>query len=115
MSYNKYRDCIEACNTCAAVCSHCATACLQEEDINMLSRCIQLDLDCADICHLAAKLMARGSEFSERICFICAEICEACGEECKKHKNMDHCQECAEACFDCAKICREMISIETSS
>ena len=110
MSYNKYQECIEACNKCAVVSSHCASACLQEDNINMLSRCIQLDQDCADICHLAAKFMARGSEFSDQICRICAEVCEACGEECRQHKNMDHCQECADACFECAKICREMIS-----
>ncbi|REL37986.1 four-helix bundle copper-binding protein [Rhodohalobacter sp. SW132] len=112
MSNDKYRECIEACNACAVACSYCSTACLQEDDVKMLTRCIQLDQDCADICQLAAKSMARGSEFSDRIFLICAEICEACGEECRQHKNMEHCQECADACFECADMCREMISMK---
>lgn len=107
MSNEKFQECIDACNRCAAACSHCATACLQEEDMNALARCIQLNQDCADICHMAVKFMSRRSEFAERICRICAEICEACGEECRQHQT-NHCQECAEACFACADICREM-------
>ncbi|MGE6375135.1 four-helix bundle copper-binding protein, partial [Stutzerimonas stutzeri] len=38
---------------------------------------------------------------------VCAQICRACGEECKKH-SADHCQRCAEACLACAEQCEKM-------
>ena len=88
-------------------CEHCATACLHEENIKMMARCIELDRSCADACSFASREMARDSEFAERVCQLCAEFCDACGEECAKHK-MDHCQMCAEACRRCAEACREM-------
>lgn len=110
MAHQKFQDCIQACNVCAIACSHCATECLKEEHIHHLTKCIQLDLECASICRSAAELMSLGSEFSKQICGICADICKACAEECEKHAEMgmDHCRECAEACRKCANTCEEM-------
>lgn len=108
MPHEKYQRCIDACNACAVTCEHCAASCLQESNVSELARCIALDQNCADVCYLASKLMAGGSEFSEKFCAMCAEVCEACGNECEKHSHMGHCKECADACFQCAKICREM-------
>ncbi|HEU5081079.1 MAG TPA: four-helix bundle copper-binding protein [Opitutaceae bacterium] len=107
MSHEKYESCIEACHDCAVACEHCATACLKEQDVKMMARCIALDRSCADICSLAEREMARGSELAAEVCRLCAEICQRCGDECAKHK-MDHCQECAEACRNCAEECRAM-------
>ena len=109
MSHQKYQSCIDACNACATECGHCANACLNEEDVKKLVRCIQLDQDCADICSLASKLMANGSEFAQKFCAFCAEVCQACGDECKKHAEMmEHCKRCADACYQCAEACRAM-------
>lgn len=72
-----------------------------------MARCIALDMDCAQICRLAAAYMARGSEMASAICQTCADICEACADECGKH-SMQHCQECAQACKRCADECRRM-------
>ncbi|HYC71352.1 MAG TPA: four-helix bundle copper-binding protein [Opitutaceae bacterium] len=102
-----YHSCIEACHACLVECEHCATACLGEQDVKMMVRCIALDRSCAEICALAVREMARGSEFAERACQLCAEICDACGEECVRHE-ADHCQRCAEACRRCAEACREI-------
>ena len=110
MSHEKYQDCIDACNACLTECEHCSTACLQEKDIKMLVRCIELDRTCAYACAFAVNEMSRGGEFADRVCQLCAEVCDACGEECGKHK-MDHCQKCAEACRECAEACREMAGI----
>jgi len=41
------------------------------------------------------------------ICALCEKICQACADECGKHK-MGHCQECAAACKRCAEECRTM-------
>src|SRR5438045_4712424 len=100
---------IEACNACAGACDHCAIACTQEESAKAMSRCIALDIDCAEICRLAAGYMSRGSELAGLVCQACAEVCAACGEECAKY-SMSHCRECANACRRCADECRRMAS-----
>jgi hypothetical protein len=107
MAHQQYTSCIDACDACATACSHCATACLQEPDVKAMARCIALDIDCAEICRLASAAMARDSEHAQAICRLCADMCEACGEECGKHQ-MDHCQACAQACRRCAQECLRM-------
>jgi hypothetical protein len=107
MPHETYTACIEACNGCATACHHCAASCLKESDVQMMARCIALDMDCAAACQFAAAAMARGSEHAKAICALCADICEACGEECAGHKH-EHCQACAKACRDCAAACRAM-------
>lgn len=102
-------DCLRACNECAAACLQCASACLQEEDPKEMVRCIAFDLECADICQLAAASIARSGHSRAAICALCAEACETCGNECAKH-SMDHCQKCAEACKRCAEACSGMAS-----
>lgn len=110
MPYQKYQGIIDACNKCAVACLHCASSCLQEDDVKMLARCILLDQQCADICQMTARMMARDSDFAESVLQICAEICEACGEECRQHEHMEHCQQCAKACYECAEICHNAAS-----
>ena len=108
MPHEQFKSCIDACNACAEACDHCAASCLKESDVKAMARCIALDVDCAEICRLAAAYMSRGSERAQDMCALCAEVCEACGEECAKHQKMEHCRRCAEACRRCAEECRRM-------
>ncbi len=100
---------IAALNSCATLCNHCATACLEEDNVQMLVKCIKLDLDCADVCTVVAALLARGSEHGKHLLKECAEICKACADECEKHAHHhEHCKRCAEACRACADACTSM-------
>jgi ferredoxin len=63
---SKYQSCIDACNACAESCELCAISCLREEDVKTLSRCIQLDRDCASLCWTASQLMSRVSEYAKQ-------------------------------------------------
>ena len=110
MPHQTYAACIEACNSCAVACNHCLASCLQEPDVKMMSRCIALDIDCAQLCAVAAAMMARDSDHAGAICALCADVCQACGDECAKH-DMEHCQQCAKACHACAKACRSMAAM----
>ena len=76
----------------------------------MMARCMQLDLECAEICYASARLMGLGGEHAAVLCITCAEICEACAEECSKH-NEDHCRRCAEMCRACAEECRALAGV----
>ncbi len=107
MAHKQFESCITTCNECADACDHCAVACLDEKNVADMAGCIKLDMDCAAICRLAVSYMARGSDFAQEICELCAQVCDDCAEECGRHQ-MDHCQQCAEACRRCAEACRKM-------
>lgn len=107
MPHQNFSSCIAACYECATACNHCAASCLQEQDVKAMARCIALDIDCGEICLLAAAAMGRASENHKEICRACAAVCRRCGEECAKHK-MEHCQQCAAACMRCADECQRM-------
>lgn len=107
MSHQNYKACIEECLKCMLACNHCYSSCLEEDHVGMMKECIRLDRECAEICGFTAHALSMNSIYAKALCLACAEACEACGNECKKHDH-DHCQQCAEACFACAKICREM-------
>src|SRR3546814_18949909 len=42
----------------------------------------------AAFCRSAAEVMSLGSEFSARLCELCAEVCNACAAECERHAEM---------------------------
>ena len=108
MLSQKEIECLRACNECAAACLQCATACLKEDQPKPMVHCIALDLECADICRLAAASIARGGEYVKAICTLCAKACQSCSAECAKHP-MEHCKRCAEACKHCAEACNVMV------
>lgn len=109
MSHEKNKELISMLNECAVECNHCTSACLEEQDVKMLAKCIKIEIDCAEICRLATSFLARGSEHADHILKECAEICEACAKECEKHTHMEHCKKCAEVCHKCAEACQQTV------
>lgn len=107
MNAMQFQSCIEACSACADACDFCLSSCLKERDVGAMARCIALDIDCAQLCRIAAAFMARDSERAGAMCTLCAELCNACAAECSQH-GMEHCQRCAEACRRCAAECERM-------
>lgn len=94
------------------VCTTCADACLVETGHGDLSQCIRTNLDCAELCSIAGRFLARPGhqdrETLERILEACALGCRACAEECRRHEDMDHCRVCADQCERCAEACDRM-------
>lgn len=101
----KHEELIRTLYECAAHCNHCADACLEEQDIKMMVKCIRLDRVCASTCTATAQALSVNSVNIKGLVDFCIEICERCAEECSRHKE-DHCQKCAEACKRCAQACR---------
>ena len=104
LAFDQQQTAMSALLACMAACEHCASACLREDDVAMMAECIRLDRDCADVCALTARLLARGSRFGSELLPVCAQICQACAAECARHQHA-HCQECAQACTRCAEEC----------
>lgn len=98
---------------CALTCEECEAACLNEENITLLARCIELDRDCADICLHASRLVQRDSEIADEYLKVCENICRMCAEECNKH-NLEYCKMCADTCLACANACHAMVAGETA-
>ncbi|MCY1061586.1 four-helix bundle copper-binding protein [Nannocystis sp. SCPEA4] len=103
----RFQACIDACMDCATACEMCGSSCLAETNVAEMARCIRMNQDCADFCFMTVALLSRCSEHAQRLCQLCADVCDACGAECAKYP-VAHCQQCAEACKSCADECREM-------
>jgi hypothetical protein len=106
---------VRAAAECTYVCTTCADACLEESNATELRKCIRLNLDCAEICSVTAKLIARPGPQDQSLLQAqleaCAAACRACAQECEHHADaMEHCRVCAEACRECAEACERMAS-----
>lgn len=107
-----YASTIDELSACDATCTVCADACLSEPHVQMLARCIDLNLNCADSCSTTARLLGRIGFAEPQLLRTqleaCGEACRACAEECDRHQDMEHCEICAEMCRSCERACAEM-------
>jgi hypothetical protein len=102
-------ECIQNCLDCYSVCVETAFHCLTLGGEHAEARHITLLNTCARLCETSAAFMLSGSEFHKRLCGVCAEVCEACEEDCSRLADGDETMErCAEACGACAESCQRM-------
>ena len=105
-------ECIEACALCEFACVTCADAWLDNEDRPTgIGDCVQLNLDCADVCALTGHLVSRAFSVEPKLVRaqleICARLCAACEAQCRKRGEVHgHCYMCAQACGRCEVLCR---------
>lgn len=107
--------CIDACFDCAQTCTACADACLGEQMVAELTKCIRTNLDCADICDSTGRVLSRHTGYdanlTRAVLLACATACRACADECGRHAGMhEHCRVCAEACRRCEQACRDLVT-----
>ncbi len=112
---DKLAACIEACNECAQPCTACADACLSEDMVAELTKCIRTNLDCADICATTGAVLSPHTGYdanvTRAVLEACATVCKACGDECEQHASMhEHCKVCAESCRRCEQACRDLLA-----
>lgn len=106
---------VDALVECSQACTACADACLSEDMVAELRRCIRTNLDCADSCATTARILSRHTGYDANITRAhleaCIAACRACGDECSEHAEMhEHCRICAEACRACETACTELLS-----
>lgn len=90
---------------CEATCEYMTTFLKSKQDIYMRKNQLILLRDCADICGLTAKYIARCSPFAKHSAHLCAMICQTCGAECSRFPDAES-QHCAQVCFNCARECQ---------
>jgi hypothetical protein len=106
--------CIDDCFDCAAICTSCADACLGEEDVADMVRCIRLNQDCADTCDATGRILTRQTApdlgVLRAATQACATACRACREECERHaQHHEHCRVCAQECARCEEACEALL------
>ncbi|HTF08424.1 MAG TPA: four-helix bundle copper-binding protein [Asanoa sp.] len=106
---------IDTLDDCAEACTACAEACLGEPDVAELTMCIRTNLDCADVCASAARVLTRWTGYDASIgramLEACATACAVCAAECERHAaKHEHCRICAEACRRCEQSCRALLT-----
>jgi Domain of Unknown Function (DUF326) len=108
--------CIDLCFDCSATCTSCADACLGEQDVGELVRCIRLNLDSADACDAAGRILTRQTApdggVLRAVIQACAAACRACGEECERHaEHHEHCRVCSRTCRRCEQACNDLLAL----
>lgn len=111
---DQFADAMQTCSDCELVCSMCVDACLSEEEVASLRRCIASNLDCADICGATARVLARANDTDRELLRAqlqaCVHACVVCGSECEAHAgHHPHCKVCASVCRLCEDLCRQAI------
>jgi uncharacterized protein DUF326 len=106
---------IDALKDCAQACTADAADDLGEQNVPELVKCIQLCLDCADVCAATGGVTSRQVEYDSNVTTplleACVATCKSCGDECEQHAQMhEHCRVCAEACRRCEQACRELLA-----
>jgi hypothetical protein len=106
--------CIHACVESAQACIACADACVAEHD-RALGRCIRINLDCADLCTAASRILSRQLAPDLGVVSmtlqLCAAVCDACAYECSRHAQVHaHCDVCVAACRRCTEACRALLA-----
>ncbi|MCF4100886.1 four-helix bundle copper-binding protein [Gillisia sp. M10.2A] len=100
---------IHALGNCINHCNYCADACLDEDNVKMMVKCIRTDKVCAEVCAALNQVLATGYTDVNDLVKYCIKVCKACAEECEQHDHK-HCQDCAKACNDCVKACQEFLA-----
>ena len=102
----KQKKALQVLYECAIACDHCFSSCLQEEDVKMMTNCIRLNVECAQICRTTAALIAQEVSYIQEMAEVCSDVCAACARECEEHEH-EHCKVCAEVCRRCEEVCDE--------
>jgi hypothetical protein len=105
---------IDAANACAVACSACASACLSEPDAAAMAQCVRDDLDCADLCGVTARHLARlnasDRQLTIAVLTACIEACVQCAGSCAPHRDShSHCRLCEQACNRCEAACQALL------
>lgn len=102
----------QAAMECALACSACADSDLGRNP-SAMATCIRTCTDCADMCTVTAKMLARPAPRGDawlKVVAACAALCSQCADECGQHDDLC-CRECAEACRACEQACQQLLAV----
>jgi hypothetical protein len=105
---HEMETCIRNCTATHQTCLRTVQHCVRMGGMHADPEHIRVMMDCAEICQASANFMINGSGFHPKLCGICAQICQACEENCRTYGDDELMIACAEACRQCAESCQKM-------
>ena len=107
-----YKGCAKVCAQCRKDCLACHQHCLGmiRHGMKEHTKSAALCADCADLCVVSEKLLARKGPMSAAACKACADAAAACAAECRKYPNMPIMKHCAGSCDKCVKACNALVA-----
>ena len=63
---------------CGQTCTACADACLSEDMVAELAKCIRTNLDCADLCDITARVLSRHTGYDANLTRASLTACAQC-------------------------------------
>ena len=103
-------ECIQSCKDCHDLCVDTAAYCLGLGGRHAAAKHMRLLLDCAQVASTTEDYMLRDSAFYEKLCALCADVCDSCAAACAAFSGEAQMQACAGACLGCADACRRMMA-----
>jgi hypothetical protein len=112
-STHPLEDFMEACAWCELSCLAATETCLGELRERQLDLCVQLSLDCAELCWTTRRFVADALLVAPLLVReqldACALACAACASECRRHVELSpHLEDCARSSASCEQLCRRM-------
>jgi hypothetical protein len=102
-----------SCFACGETCTACADACLSEDMVAELTKCIRTNLGCADICTTTGAVLSRHTGYdatSPGPSWRPAVSPAQAAPQCEAHAYMhEHCRICAEACRRWEQACADLL------
>ena len=105
-------DCIHNCTDCHDICLQTIQHGLHRSGTHAEAMHISTMMDCAELCHLCADFMLRGSALHSETCGVCARACEACAKSCALFHDDPVMQRCIDACNKCSESCKQMSAMK---
>jgi len=96
---------------CAGTGEICLQHCLREFTAGqtMLAQCAKRVAEMIPACEALASLAALESQHLAAYAKVCADICQSCEDECRKHESHHAiCKECADTCVKLVEACRKV-------
>ncbi len=109
-------EAIDTLMTCSQACTACADACLSEDPdaLPRLTRCIRDNLDCADVCDTALRVLSRhtgyGASVTRAVVVAAMQALRTCGDSCAEHREThEHCEFCHQACRYTEQVLKDLL------
>ena len=96
---------IKLIQNCIRDCSQCELHCLSMKDISHHRDCIRLCKICQLVCELMLTIDSLNHSHKGVVKQLMKSTCFECYNECKQHKHMKECRDCADSCLKCYKAC----------
>lgn len=112
--FDRYQDakqiqeCVRRCLACEDACQDTSMHLVASDSGPEAAGRRQRLADCGSMCQTTVGFLLRGSPYAAQALEMCADICEACAEECMPLNSDAIVLRTIELCGDCESACRNM-------